>query len=381
MLKYVECPGLPRGVSFSSDAGDRVAIRPLGLLTGSAAAHARNGLARPLAGGPVAFTACEVFVECGGTVNHCVSSVSELDAWVGWEGGDLSRAVNREMERLTGARMDFAGLTPARTRIFGIVNVTPDSFHDGGRHGDADTAIAHGEALIEAGADAIDVGGESTRPGSEETPEEVELERVLPVIRALRGKGAVLSVDTRRATVMEAALDAGAEVVNDVTALRDDPDALAVVAEKGASVILMHMQGRPRSMQDRPRYGHAPYEVGRFLKDRVDACTEAGIPIARIAVDPGVGFGKTVAHNLQLLSAAGMLHGTGAQVMVGASRKSFIGRIFGDVPSDARLPGSLAAAMMAVSQGVQLLRVHDVAETRQALAIVEGCMADGPVAQ
>ncbi len=189
----------------------------------------------------------------------------------------------------------------------------------------------------------------------------------------------MLSIDTRRAAVMRAALDAGAGVINDVTALGDDADAFGAAAEARAHVILMHMQGRPRTMQRRPSYGHAPYEVWRYLSDRVAACADAGIPIERIAVDPGIGFGKTDAHNLQLLSSAALLHGTGAAVMVGASRKSFIGRIFGDVPSTARLPGSLAAAMVAVSQGVQLLRVHDVTETRQALAVVEGCLADAPV--
>ncbi len=379
MLKFVESPGLPRGVSFASDAGDGVTIRPLGLISGAAGAEAgRRGLARPLAGGRLSFAACEVFIERADTVGHCVSSVAEVEDWGAREGGDLGRAVSGALDRLAGPRRAFAGLTLDRPRIVGIVNVTPDSFHDGGRHADADAAIAHGEALIDAGADAIDIGGESTRPGSEETPEELELERVLPVVRALRGRGAVLSIDTRRAAVMRAALDAGAEVINDITALGDDADAFRVAAEARAHVVLMHMQGRPRTMQRRPSYGHAPYEVWRYLRDRVAACADADIPIERIAVDPGIGFGKTDAHNLQILSSAAMLHGTGAAVMVGASRKSFIGRLFEDVPSNARLPGSLAAAMVAFGQGVQLLRVHDVTETRQALAIIEGCLASAP---
>ena len=171
---------------------------------------------------------------------------------------------------------------------------------------------------------------------------------------------------------MRAALDAGAAVINDVTALGDDAEALRVAAESGAHVILMHMQGRPRTMQAEPSYGHAPYEVWRFLSDRVAACAAAGIPVERIAVDPGIGFGKNDTHNLRLLSSAALFHGTGGAVMIGASRKSFIGRIFEDAPSDARLPGSLAAAIMAHGQGAQLLRVHDVSETRQALAVAEG---------
>ncbi len=379
MLKFVECPGLPRGVSFASNAGDGVAIRPLGLMAGASGAEAgRRGLVRPLAGGRLSFAACEVFIERADTVSHCVASLTEVEACRAREGGDLGTAVSGALDRLASPRRAFAGLALDRPRVFGIVNVTPDSFHDGGRHADADAASAHGEALIDAGADAIDIGGESTRPGSEETPEVLELERVLPVVRALRGRGAVLSIDTRRAAVMRAALDAGAEVINDITALGDDADAFRVAAEARAHVILMHMQGRPRTMQRRPSYGHAPYEVWRYLSDRVAACAEAGIPSERIAVDPGIGFGKTDAHNLQILSSAAMLHGTGAAVMVGASRKSFIGRLFEDVPSNARLPGSLAAAMVAVGQGVQLLRVHDVTDTRQALAVIEGCLASAP---
>ena len=380
MLNFVESPGLPRGFSFAGESGDGVAIRPLGMISGTAGAEAAaRGVARSIAGGRITFTACEVFIQRANVVSHCVSLLSEVEDWCAREGGDLERAVKGGLDRLTSPRDTFAGLVLDRPRIVGIVNVTPDSFHDGGRHADSDAAVAHGEALIAAGADAIDIGGESTRPGSDETPEELELQRILPVVRALRGRGAVLSVDTRRSAVMRAALKAGVEVINDITALGHDADALAVIAESGANVILMHMQGRPRTMQHQPRYGHAPYEVWRFLRDRVAACTDAGIPVDRIAIDPGIGFGKTDSHNLQLLSSAAMLHGTGAAVMVGASRKSFIGGIFEDVPSSARLPGSLAASMVAISQGVQLLRVHDVAETRQALAVIEGCMAGGPV--
>jgi dihydropteroate synthase len=350
------------------------------MILGTAGAEAAaRGVARSIAGGHIAFTACEVFIQRANVVTHCVSPLSEVEDWGAREGGDLERVVNRGLDRLASPRDTFAGLALDRPRIVGIVNVTPDSFHDGGRYADTDAAIAHGKALIAAGADAIDIGGESTRPGSEETPEELELERILPVVRALRGRGAVLSVDTRRSAVMRAALNSGVEVINDITALSNDADAIKVIAEAGAHVILMHMQGRPGTMQHRPRYGHAPYEVWRFLRDRVAACMEADIPIDKIAVDPGIGFGKTESHNLQLISSAAMLHGTGAAVMVGASRKSFIGKIFEDVPSRARLPGSLAASMVAVSQGVQLLRVHDVAETRQALAVIEGCMAGGPV--
>ena len=380
MLNLVKSPGLPRSVSFASKVGDGIAIRPLGLLSGTAGVEAaRRGFAQPLAGGHVFFAMCEVFIERAGTVTHCVVPLNEVEDWSGREGGDLEREVNSALNQITGSRHTFAGLALDRPRIMGIVNVTPDSFHDRGRHASIDAAITHGARLIAAGADAIDIGGESTRPGSEETPEELEIERVLPVVRALRGRGAVLSVDTRRTAGMRAALDAGVQVINDISALGDDPDALRVAAEARAHVVLMHMQGRPRTMQVRPRYKHAAYEIWRYLKNRVAACVAAEIMTERIAVDPGIGFGKSDAHNLEILSSAAMLHGTGATVMVGASRKSFIGNIFKDVPSEARLPGSLAAALMAVSQGVQLLRVHDVTETCQALAVVDGCLAGAPI--
>ena len=380
MLKFIKSRILPRGISFASEVGDGIAIRPLGLLSGAAGFEAaRRGLAQPLAGGRVLFAVCEVFIERAGTVTHCVAPLTEVEDWIVREGGDLEREVNSALDRITGSRHAFAGLVLDRPRIMGIVNVTPDSFHDGGRHASTDAAITHGAGLIAAGADAIDIGGESTRPGSEETPEELEIERVLPVVRALRGRGAVLSVDTRRTAVMHAALEAGVEVINDITALAGDPDALRVAAEGCAHVVLMHMQGRPRTMQRRPKYRHAPYEIWRYLRNRVAACVAADITTERIAVDPGIGFGKSDVHNLEILSSAAMLHGTGATVMVGASRKSFIGRIFKDVPSEARLPGSLAAATMAVGQGVQLLRVHDVIETRQALAVVDGCLAGAPI--
>ncbi len=380
MLKFVESPGLPRGFSYRPEAGDRVAIRPLGLMSGAAGAEAgRGGMARRLAGGHIFFNACEVFVEHAGTVGHSVASLVEVEEWAAREDGGLGRAVGATLDRLTGPRAAFAGLALDRARVMGIVTVTPDSFHAGGRHADADAAVAHGAALIEAGADIIDVGGESTRPGSDETPEDVEIARVLPVIRALADRGAVLSIDTRRAGVMRAATEAGARVINDVTALGGDPDALAVAAGAGVSVILMHMQGRPRTMQHQPSYGHAPYEVWRYLSDRAAACVEAGIPVERIAIDPGIGFGKDDTHNLRILSSAAMLHGVGAAVAIGASRKSFIGRIFEDVLAEERLPGSLAAAMIAVGQGVQLIRVHDVAATRQALAVAKGGLAEaGP---
>jgi dihydropteroate synthase len=263
----------------------------------------------------------------------------------------------------------FAGFALTRPLLMGIINVTPDSFSDGGDFVRAADAIAQGRRLIEDGADIIDVGGESTRPGSQPTPVEDELARVLPVIAALAEAGAVVSIDTRRAAVMRAAIAAGARIVNDVTALTADPDSLAVVAASEASVVLMHMQGEPATMQKAPHYDDAPREISDYLAARVTACRDAGIADDRIAVDPGIGFGKTIEHNLQLLANLEPFTALGVAVLVGLSRKGFIGRLSRGEPPKARDAGSIAGALAAAEGGADILRVHDVAGTAQALAV------------
>ena len=263
----------------------------------------------------------------------------------------------------------FAGLSLARPLIMGVVNVTPDSFSDGGETMDADAAVARGRALLAAGADIVDVGGESTRPGALPLDPRDESARVVPVIRALAAAGAVVSVDTRNARTMAAALDAGAGIVNDVTALTGDPDALALVARRGASVVLMHMRGDPRTMQDAPRYDDVVGDVADYLAGRVEACARAGIPRAKIAIDPGIGFGKTVEHNVALIAGLDRLAALGCAVLLGVSRKSFIGRLSRGEDAKNRLSGSLAAMLAGVARGADIVRVHDVAETRQALAV------------
>jgi len=247
--------------------------------------------------------------------------------------------------------------------------VTPDSFSDGGRHLDANAAIAHGTALLEAGAGIVDVGGESTRPGADAVPAEEELRRVLPVVRALAKAGGAVSIDTRRAAVMTAAVGEGARVINDVTALSGDDQSLAAAAKSGAGVVLMHMQGEPATMQDNPTYDDAALDVYDYLEARIAACERAGVARERIVVDPGIGFGKTKRHNAEILAQIALYHALGCGVLLGVSRKGFVAGASGGEPPDKRLPGSLAAALGAVGQGVQLLRVHDVAETRQALAV------------
>jgi dihydropteroate synthase len=253
-------------------------------------------------------------------------------------------------------------------RLMGVVNVTPDSFSDGGLYLDPEAAIMHGRELAEDGAEILDVGGESTRPGAEPVDAEEELRRVVPVIEGLEGAGSRISVDTSKASVAAAALDAGAEIVNDVTALRGDPAMAALCAERGATVVLMHMLGEPRTMQDDPRYDDVVADVRAFLAERLQAAIAAGIAEERVWLDPGIGFGKTGAHNMELLRRLGELRGLGRPLVIGTSRKSFIGRVDGS-PADQRLGGTIASSVLAAAEGANVLRVHDVAEMRQALTV------------
>jgi len=249
----------------------------------------------------------------------------------------------------------------------GIVNTTPDSFSDGGRWADPQSAIRHAFTLLEEGADILDVGGESTRPGAAAVPADEEIRRVLPVIGALAGRGCVVSVDTRKPEVMRAALDAGAAMVNDVTALRT-PGALAAVAASDAAVCLMHMQGEPQSMQQAPRYADVVTDVKGFLQGRVQACEAAGIGRERLVIDPGFGFGKTLQHNLALLKHLDRLVELGVPVLAGLSRKSMLGALTGRAVEQREFAG-VAAHLAAVARGARLLRVHNVAAMRDALAI------------
>lgn len=368
-MKIKRSPGLPEGFPVDPDDPMALILRPIGLLAGSTAREAiASGAARQLAGGPLAFTAAEMFLRRDDGVEIIGSAVAAIEEWAIAQGGAAAAAVTTQMFALSLPRASVAGLSMDRPRLMGVVNVTPDSFYDGARLPTTADAVAHGRALRDAGADILDVGGESTRPGSDAVSEQQELDRVLPVIEQLAADGALVSADTRRASVMRAACAAGARIINDVSALTE-PGAPAAAAETGAGMVLMHMQGAPRTMQDDPVYDHAPYEVLRFLTERIAACEAAGIARDAIVVDPGIGFGKTVAHNLQIFEQLALLHATGCAIMVGASRKSFIGAIADCADPDDRLPGSLAAATLAVSQGVQLHRVHDVTATRQALAV------------
>jgi dihydropteroate synthase len=251
----------------------------------------------------------------------------------------------------------------------GVLNVTPDSFSDGGEWFDHAAAVARGHELVAQGAEIVDVGGESTRPGAEPVAEAEELERVVPVIAALRSAGAQLSIDTSKAAVARAALEAGATFVNDVTALRGDPAMAALVAEAGCDVCLMHMLGEPRTMQRDPRYGDVVAEVRAFLEERMAFATAAGVAEERIALDPGIGFGKTLDHNLELIRRLDELVALGRPVVVGTSRKSFLGRITGRDDPHQRVMGTVATNVLAYERGAEIFRVHDVTATRDALAV------------
>lgn len=324
----------------------------------------------PLAGGTRAFAACEAVVrEDVRELARAVLPVAALLDWAGRFGPEAAAQAEALLARLGAPRPAYAGLELKAPRVMGVINVTPDSFSDGGDRFEAARAVDDGLAMVEAGAAILDVGGESTRPGSAPVAEAEELRRVLPVVSGLAEAGALVSIDTRRAGVMAAALDAGARIVNDVTALAGDPDSLALVAGRGVPVVLMHMQGEPRTMQAAPSYTDAPLDVYDVLAERVAACEAAGIARARIAVDPGIGFGKTVRHNLQILDHMALYQGLGCAVLLGVSRKNFIGRLSRGEPAKARLPGSLAAALAGLERGVQMVRAHDVAETLQAIAI------------
>ena len=264
-----------------------------------------------------------------------------------------------------------------RTLVMGIVNVTPDSFSDGAMFASADDAVAHGARLVDEGADLLDVGGESTRPGSDPIEADEELLRVVPVIEGLvkARSGTPLSVDTRKPEVASAALDAGASVVNDIAGGRNSA-LLETVSRTGAGVVLMHMLGEPRTMQDDPRYDDVVAEVHEFLRERIEAAVFAGIPEERVCIDPGIGFGKTVDHNVALLRAVPALRLLGAAVMVGASRKGFIGTLTGVEDPAARLEGSLAVAVLAAAHGADLVRVHDVEATVRALKVADAVVRE-----
>lgn len=293
-------------------------------------------------------------------------------------GGSSTERLKTIASRFAAPRGSIAGLPLDRPRIMGIVNVTPDSFSPDSRYGLPADAVSHALRLEDEGADIIDIGGESTRPGADPVSVDDELRRVLPVIEQLTKRvRARLSIDTRKAEVMRRAASAGVHFLNDVSALTHDPLSLRVATETQLPIILMHARGDPRTMQDNPQYKNVLLDVYDYLEARVEACVRAGISRERLIVDPGIGFGKNVQHNTEIIAGLSLYHGLGTAVLLGASRKRFIGSLTGALDPADRVPGSIAAALIGAGQGAHILRVHDVAETRQALTIWESSMAAG----
>lgn len=313
-----------------------------------------EGEGLPLAGGPFSFARAEVLTRAG---SEGVIAAGDVPA--DW------------LDRLTRPRPLLARFGQALPLVMGILNVTPDSFSDGGQHSAPEAAVAAAQAMHRAGAAIIDVGAESTRPGAAELPAAEELARLVPLWAGLAGLP--VSIDTRKAAVMASALDAGATIVNDVSALGHDPAAVALVAQRGCPVVLMHHQGTPETMQVAPHYDNALLDVFDWLERRIAAVAAAGVAPDAIIADPGICFGKGLDHNLALLKGLSLLHGLGVPILLGASRKSLISKLAGDVPVEARLPGSLALALAGAQAGVQLLRVHDVPQTVQALQLWRAC--------
>lgn len=359
-------------------AGASLYLRPTGLV--SAASAGEN--AKVLAGGWRAFTNIEAIAyDMGERIATSLVPVAALDGFAA-SLSDAHRArFDKLLENLTSPRPaleagDRGTLGITRPLIMGVLNVTPDSFSDGGKHFEQADAIAHGQSLAGEGADILDIGGESTRPGAKPVWEGEEKDRILPVIEALRAERSSLSlaisVDSRRAVVMEAAVEAGARIINDVSALREDEESAGFASKSGLPVILMHALGDSRTMQKDPRYDDALLDIYDFLEERIAAAEAAGVAHSQIVVDPGIGFGKTVRHNLEIINGLSIFHGLGCQILLGASRKSFIGALAGIEKEASRVPGSLAVALAGIDQGVQIIRVHDVAETRQALDVWQG---------
>jgi dihydropteroate synthase len=333
-----------------------------------------DGKVARLAGGLAWFSAVEAIVmDAGRRVSIELIPVERIEDGLPRLGPEAEAA----WQRLTAPRPPLS-LGPRTVRLdqpqaVGILNVTPDSFSDGGRFADAAAAAEAGFAMAEAGAAIVDIGGESTRPGAKPVWEGDEIERVVPVVRQLAASGTAVSIDTRKAAVMEAALAAGATMVNDVSALTYDERSAAILAGATCPIVLMHHQGPPETMQTSPHYDRPIlFAVYDWLAERIAAAEAAGIARERIVVDPGFGFGKNVQHNLALMNGLALLHGLGCPIMIGASRKRTIGALSGEAPSDQRLAGSLTLALKAAEQGVQLLRVHDVPETVQALRVWRG---------
>lgn len=347
---------------------NKIYLQPLGILRGCIASRAvKAGHARWLAGGPLAFNMVKmIFCHAGARHEEVLVPIFRLDQYVSDLAAFQKEEITALLKSISGSRPCRDVLEWEKPLLQGIVNVTPDSFSDGGRYNQLELAIAHARELIRSGADIIDIGGESTRPGASRVTIAQELDRVIPVIEGLSDISVPISIDTRNAEVMARAIKAGASIINDVSALTHDDRSLDFVAGTNCPIILMHAQNTPDNMQNNPQYDDVLLDVYDYLEKRLEICQNAGIGRDRIIIDPGIGFGKTVEHNIELMANLSLFHGLGVPLLLGVSRKSFIGHITAEKKSDDRLAGSLAFGQIGYDQGAQILRVHDVRESRQA---------------
>ena len=322
-----------------------------------------------LAGGSIVFEKIELILRDQQHIYSFESSIDAARAWALAEG--CIEELDKQMLMIVSRRAGYFEEKDTSPLLMGIINVSPDSFFGAATSFNTEAAISRAHSLIAEGVDIIDVGGESTRPGSRSIKTSEEIDRVIAVIEGIKGFGVPISIDTSKPKVMEAALSAGASIINDITALTGDPNSLSLAAKYKVPVVLMHMKGTPLTMQKRPQYDSAILDVFDYLKWRISVCLQAGILPENLIIDPGIGFGKNDDHNISILKRISLLHSLGFPILLGMSRKSIIASLSDGEPVDKRLPGSLSAAIYAAGQGVQLLRVHDVSETRQALAIKE----------
>lgn len=340
---------------------DKIYLRPAAFLRGHAAQEAiASGQAVAIAGGLVACPLFEIIERTAQDTRRSFASALDLSV-------SSDPVIANRLTLISKPRKPVAGLSMDRPLVMGIVNVTPDSFSDGGDFDTVEKAATHLARIVEEGADLIDIGGESTRPGAAPVDETEELRRVLPAIREAKPFNCPVSIDTRKSAVMKAAAEAGAAIINDVSALTYDSNALTTAARANIPVVLMHAQGDPRTMQEAPAYDDVLLDVYDYLETRIEAAMGAGIAREKLIADPGIGFGKTLEHNLALLSGLGLFHGLGVPLLLGVSRKRSIGVLTGEDDPKKRVAGSIGMALAGAAQGVQMFRVHDIRESVHAL--------------
>ena len=350
---------------------DKIYVQPLGLVRGPI--HC-DRVFKNLTGGDIYFAAVRIISRTKQGLEEEIVSIVDLDNFLKEKSTTVAEKIKtilNNIESPRGALMLNNGSVIGWKKpvIQGVLNVTPDSFSDGGQYSDIELARPHAHEMISAGADIIDIGGETTKPGAQSVSIKSEKDRVLPVIKNLATLNFPLSIDSRNAEVMNDAIQNGAHIINDVSALGHDLKSIGVVKKEDVPIILMHAQGPPEIMQNNPQYSHILLDIYDYLESRIKMCIDAGIDKNKIIADPGVGFGKTVDHNLEILNGLSIFHGLGVPLLVGTSRKSFIGKITGEKVAENRVSGSIAAMLLSLEQGVQIVRVHDVEQATQAISV------------